>query len=136
MRIPESESHSYMPQSKSDIHITPDRVWEMIEEKWGYKKDEFFDPCPVNGTEGLEIEWKRLNYVNPPYPQLSEFVFKAIEEMTLAHYSIMLLPSKTDQDWFHALIERNLDILWIRKRLKFKNNKWSATQPHFLVMIK
>lgn len=129
---------SYMPKSKSDTHITPDRVYEMIESIWGYKQDELFDPCPVDATfDGLDTYWAPVNYVSPPYTLLKEFVDKAFMEADNYHYkSIMLLPSKTDQQWFHNIIARGSEIKWIRKRLKFKNNKWSATQPHFLVMIK
>ena len=130
---------SYMPPIKSDVHITPDRVWDMIKDMWGYEKEQFFDPCPVNPQwNGLDIDWKELNYVNPPYSReqgekktlLTLFVEKALEEKGT---TIMLLPSKTDQDWFHMI--KNYDILWINKRLKFKNNENSATQPHFLVKI-
>ena len=130
---------SYMPPIKSDVHITPDRVWDMIKEKWGYEKEQFFDPCPVNPQwNGLEINWKELNYVNPPYSRergdkktlLTLFVEKALEEKGT---TIMLLPSKTDQEWFHKIKE--FDIMWIRGRLKFVGNEWSATQPHFLVKI-
>ncbi len=134
-----------MPQSKSDVHLTPDRVFEIIKEKWGYSKEEMFDPCPENPQwNGLQIDWKKINFVNPPYGKelgekeslLSRFVDKAIREKLNGNHSIMLLPSKTDQDWFHSLISWNFEIKWIRKRLKFKNDKWSATQPHFLVLIK
>ncbi len=127
---------SYMPQSKSDVHITPDRVYDLIKEKWGYSKEDMFDPCPVNPQwDGLKIDWKEINFVNPPYTLLKEFVNKALLEFDKFHSTIMLLPCKTDQEWFHKLSYFHQDILWIRKRLKFKNNKWSATQPHFLVMI-
>tara|TARA_R110000782_G_scaffold62242_2_gene128032 strand:+ start:2246 stop:2644 length:399 start_codon:yes stop_codon:yes gene_type:complete len=130
---------SYMPPIKSDVHITPDRVWDMIKEKWGYEKEQFFDPCPVNPQwNGLDIDWRDLNYVNPPYSRergdkktlLTLFVEKALEEKGT---TVMLLPSKTDQEWFHKIKE--LDIMWIRGRLKFVGNEWSATQPHFLVKI-
>ena len=95
-----------------------------------------FDPCPVNPQwDGLKIEWKDMNFVNPPYTLLKEFVSKALLEYDKFKITIMLLPCKTDQDWFHSLSYFHQDILWIRKRLKFKNNKWSATQPHFLVKI-
>ena len=126
-----------MPPSKSDTHITPDRVWDIIQGELNLKKDDFFDPCPVNYTRnGLLIPWKKLNYVNPPYTLLKEFVARAIEESLIGKRTIMLLPSKTDQDWFHNIIDRKYQIFWIRKRLKFKNNKHHATQPHFLVVIK
>ena len=130
---------SYMPPIKSDVHITPDRVWDMIKDNWGYEKEQFFDPCPVNPQwNGLDINWKELNYVNPPYSReqgekktlLTLFVDKALEEKGT---TIMLLPSKTDQEWFHKIKE--FDIMWIRGRLKFVGNEWSATQPHFLVKI-
>jgi hypothetical protein len=130
---------SYMPPIKSDVHLTPDIVWDIIKEGWGYEQNQFFDPCPVNPKwNGLEIKWKELNYVNPPYSKqsgdkkslLTLFVEKALEE---SGTTIMLLPSKTDQEWFHKI--KHLPIIWIRGRLKFKNNKFSATQPHFLVKI-
>ena len=137
MKTQESVSTSYMPASKSDTYITPDRIWEMIEGKWGYKKDEFFDPCPVSCIwDALQINWEKLNFVNPPYSLLSKFVYKAIDEMTLAHYSIMLLPSKTDQPWFHNLLIRKYQIEWIRGRLKFEGEKHDSPQSHFLVMIR
>jgi len=130
---------SYMPPIKSDVHITPDRVWDMIKENWGYEKEQFFDPCPVNPQwNGLDIDWKELNYVNPPYSRqqgerktlLAQFVDKALKEKGT---TVMLLPSKTDQEWFHKIKE--FDTIWIRGRLKFIGNEWSATQPHFLVKI-
>ncbi len=128
---------SYMPPSKSDTHITPDKIYEFIENHWGYKKHELFDPCPVGYSEdGLKIIWRPINFVNPPYTLLKEFVVKAMASTTFGAKTIMLLPAKTDQDWFHDLKPWWPDIIWIRKRLKFKNNKHHATQPHFLVMIK
>ena len=129
---------SYMPESKSETHITPDRVFDLITLKWGWKFEEMFDPCPVDGTDGLTIDWKDKNFVNPPYTLLSEFVAKAHSETFWRHkMTILLLPAKTDQNWFHDyIIEKGYEILWIRKRLKFKNNKWGATQPHFLVLMK
>lgn len=127
--------NSYMPKSKSDVHLTPDRVFDIIKKRWDYSKDELFDPCPENPQyDGLKIDWKEVNFVNPPYTLLKEFVKKAIDE-SFRNTTIMLLPCKTDQHWFHELKPWWNQIEWIEKRLKFKNNKWSATQPHFLVMI-
>ena len=132
-------NNSYMPKSKSDTHLTPDRVYDMIKENWGYSKDDMFDPCPEDSLfDGLnynKLDWQKINYVNPPYTLLREFVKRAIDETVLGNKTIMLLPSKTDQEWYHNLIDLKFEIVWIRRRLKFKNNKWSATQPHFLVLI-
>ena len=125
-----------MPKSKSDVHITPDRVWSLINQFWGYDKEEFFDPCPLDPDfDGLKIDWKKLNYINPPYSKLKDFVYYGIEQSKQGKQSIFLLPCKTDQKFFHVLIENNYEIKWIEKRLKFKNNLNSSMQPHFLVNI-
>ncbi len=135
-----------MPPSKSDTHLTPDEVHEVILSVWELDSRKMFDPCPANADfDGLKIGWEDWNYVNPPYGKikgerktlLSQFVTKAIHELeTFNHKSIMLLPSKTDQDWYHELVRHGYGIYWFDHRLRFKNNKWSATQPHFMVMIK
>lgn len=126
-----------MPKSKSDVHITPDRVFDIIKERYGYDKSELFDPCPVNPKfDGLSIPWKKVNIVNPPYTDMPLWVAKACSEAMIYHNtSIMLLPSKTDQKWFHYIHHWHRSIVWIQGRLKFKNNKHLATQPHFLVVI-
>jgi hypothetical protein len=142
-RMVAKESNPYMPKSKSDVHITPRRVWEMIESTWGHKKTDFYDPCPLNPQQdGLTLPWTKLNFVNPPYgqrtnPLLMLFVVKAhYETRWEKNETILLLPAKTDQDWFHDyILEPGYEILWIRKRLKFEGEKSGATQPHFLVRM-
>ena len=60
---------------KSDIWETPKEIYNF------YMSRVFFDPCPINPTfDGLNIEWKDRNFVNPPYSQLLAWVHKAIEE--------------------------------------------------------
>jgi len=131
---------AYMPKSKTDEHITPNRVYKLIEDKWGLKKEDMFDPCPINAwLDGLEIPWQDYNYVNPPFDvkTLTKFVARANDQwFRYGNQSIMLLPSKTDQAWFHDYILSNkYEILWIKGRLKFKGEQNGSTQPHFLVRI-
>lgn len=139
-----------MPQSKSQTHISPDRVWDLIEDMIGMPAEMceklLYDPCPAYTPykapcffNGLYGDWKSHNYVNPPFEKtiLAEFVKKAVEQTREGRWSIMLLPAKTDQDWFHDIILKNhYRIKWIRGRLHFKNNKHSATGSHFLVMVR
>ena len=128
---------SYMPKSKSDDYITPQTVYNTIEKVFDYNPVTLFDPCPLFPEEdGLKINWKDFNFVNPPYSLLKEFVQKAIDESWKKHITIMLLPSKTDQEWFSKLIHLGYKIHWFTGRLKFDNEKHHATQPHFLVLIK
>jgi len=135
-----------MPKSKNQEHLTPDIIFDLIFDEWGIFPFAFYDPVP-KGTpykssiffNGLYGNWKKYNFVNPPYEiqTLTQFVKKAIQQAQQGKTSIMLLPCKTDQDWFHFRILLNdFQILWIRKRLRFKNNKDGATGSHFLVEIK
>lgn len=134
-----------MPKSKNQEHLTPDRVFDLIDQEFNIKKFHFTDQCPV-GTpfrapcffNSLYGNWDLVNYVNPPYEvrTLEKFVDKAIQESKKARISVMLLPCKTDQNWFHDLILKNhYKIRFIRKRLKFKNNKDGSTGSHFIVLI-
>lgn len=137
---------AYMPQSKSQTHLSPDRVFEIIEVTWDISKEELYDPCPAYTPykspiffNGLYGNWKLWNYVNSPFDTktLEAFVKKAVQQSKIGNKTIMLLPTKTDQDWFHDFIKnRSEDIVWIRKRLKFKNDKHHAPDTHFLVLIK
>jgi len=134
---------SYKPKSKNQEHITPDKIYDMIFEMSGIPKEKLYDPCPI-GTpykspcffNGLYGDWKEWNYVNPMYEvkTLTKFVQKAVQQSEKGNKSWMLLPSKTDQAWFHIHI-KDRKITWIFRRLKFKNNKDHATDPHFLVLI-
>lgn len=131
---------------KSQTHITPQRVYDIIEAKWGWKKEEMYDPCPgYTPTKsacffnGLIGHWQKKNYVNPPYliKPLTKFVEMAVMEASeYGNESIMLLPSKTEQDWFQDLIwAGEYEIEWIRRRLKFTNDPHYAESRHFLVKI-
>jgi len=134
-----------MPKSKNQEHLTPDRVFDLIESKWFIRRELFYDPCPVATPfrspcffNGLYGNWHQYNFVNPPFEirTLEKFVVKAVDEAEKGMVSVLLLPCKTDQAWFHNIILKNeYEILWIRKRLKFKNNKDSSTGSHFLVKI-
>lgn len=140
----------YMPKSKSQTHLTPDRVYDIIEANWNVSKIDLHDPCPPYTPykspiffNGLYGNWEEYNYVNPPFEvkTLTQFVEKAIQQKKKGKTSFMLLPVKSDQDWWHdhmvpILYETPRNVLWIKRRLHFKNDKDSAQASHFLVMIK
>ena len=59
----------------TDDWRTPSSLYDKIM-RLGY-----YDPCPYKSSfNGLEIEWKEKNFVNPPYSQLKTWIIKAIEE--------------------------------------------------------
>jgi hypothetical protein len=87
---------------------------------------DFFDPCPLNDNpkiNGLEIPWKKKNYVNPPYSNKIPWIKKAIEEQEKGNTTVMLLPFDTSAIWFFELVVPNAIILGFRGRLKLDNGK-------------
>lgn len=97
----------------------------------------YFDPCPLfSSFNGLIIEWKQYNFVNPPYDNILAFVLKAIEETKKGHISVFLVPSRTDTKWFHLLLNNcDCDIMFIKGRLKFGESKSCAPFPSILITV-
>ena len=84
---------------------------------------DYFDPCPINSKfDGLNIEWKEQNFINPPYSRkLKElFIRKAFEESKKGKLCIMLLPVSTSTKIFHEIIYPNAEIRFLKGRVKFK----------------
>jgi hypothetical protein len=106
-----------------DDWATPPEFLEKIRKKYG----DFFDPCPwhhdLNQWDGLKIEWKKLNYVNPGYSLevKSAFVKTAVGWSVFGCKSILLLPVSTSTVLFHDWIKPFLkeDIWFLRGRLRF-----------------
>jgi len=106
----------------SDNWGTPDKFYNELNEEFNFN----FDPCPLNHDikkwDGLKIEWKERNYINPPYSQkLKEsFVKKAIEESKKGKLCVMLLPVSTSTKLFHEhILPNKKEIRFVKRRLKF-----------------
>ena len=114
--------------------------------KWLYDElnKEFhfdFDPCPLNDNpvfDGLSIEWKQRNYINPPYGrQIGNWIRKAYQESISGKLCVMLLPSRTDTKWFHeSILPYAKEIRFIKGRLKFGNATNSAPFPSMITIFK
>ncbi len=118
--------------STNDNWETPDYILSDIREEFG----EFFDPCPLNHDlrkwNGLEVGWKDVNFINPPYNNKDKvaFIRKAYEEHLKGKTCILLIPVTTDIPIFHELILEFGEIRFIKGRVKFKgyNSKGEYTE--------
>ena len=114
---------------KSDNWATPNVMYEF------YEKNNYFDPCPLNSSfDGLEIEWKNKNFVNPPYSKIKQFVDKAIMEHKNGNEVILLIPARTDTKYFRKLVDYGCNIDFITGRLHF-NESDSAPFPSCLIYL-
>lgn len=86
-----------------------------------------------------------ITFCNPPYGrEIGKWVRKAYETQKSAwnykHKTIvvMLVPSRTDTKWFHDYIynKENVEVRFLKGRLKFGNAKNSAPFPSMIVVFK
>jgi len=54
------------------------------------------------------------------------WVKKAYEESLTGTTTVMLLPCRTETQWWHDYIEPYAEIRWIRKKVKFEGQKDTA----------
>jgi hypothetical protein len=135
-----TETQKLMFSSVSYNWITPPEFYKKLDEEFHFD----FDPCPypMPSWNGLEINWGKRNYVNPPYGrEIGKWVHKGFVESRKGKLVVMLLPARTDTKWFHNIIlASHADIRFIPGRLKFitpnGNVPNSAPFPSIVVIFR
>lgn len=101
---------------------TPKKIYDELNKEFNFE----FDPCPlqhdIEEWDGLKIEWKERNFINPPYSRtLKEaFIVKAIEESKKGKLCVMLLPVSTSTKVFHEhILPNKKEIRFFKGRIKF-----------------
>jgi site-specific DNA-methyltransferase (adenine-specific) len=131
--------------SKSDEWATPQAFFKQVSAEFGgfdldvcattenAKCDRFY----AIDDDRLSQPWARKNWCNPPYSDIKRWVQKARREQLLGNQTVMLIPARTDTAIFHDSIynQPNVDIRFIRGRLKFGDSKNSAPFPSMLVIF-
>lgn len=112
---------------------TPKAVYQILDAEFHFD----FDPCPPNPTfDGLQIDWGRVNFVNPPYRQLKEWCAKAYAEHLKGKTVVLLIPSRTDTAAWHDYCMKATEIRFIRGRLKFDDQPNSAPFPSAIIIFR
>ena len=134
-----------MFSSKTDLWETPQDLFDKLNNEFHFTLDVCATPenakCEEFYTkeqDGLKQPWKGTVWCNPPYGrQIGEWVRRAFLASVSGSTVVMLLPARTDTKWFHDYIYRrnNVEIRFIRGRLKFGGNKNSAPFPSMVVVF-
>jgi len=100
------------------------------------KAERFF----TKEDNGLSQNWNADRvWLNPPYGRvIKDWIAKALHEYDQgrAKKIMMLLPARTDTRWFWSFYERtDVEVRFIKGRLKFGGSKNSAPFPSMLVII-
>ena len=122
------------------VHSSNNHTWKTPKGVYDYLDKEFkfvFDPCPSKPSfDGLNCEWSDMNFVNPPYgTELPKWINKAIIEQQKKHYSVLLIPSRTDTKWFSEIYNYATEIRFIVGRIKFVGAVNSAPFPSMIVIF-
>lgn len=127
-------------QSKAtDNWQTPPEIYNPLNAEFNFD----FDPCPLNSKlDGLSINWGKVNFVNPPYSLVKQFLKKAWDEIKAGNseIAVFLTFSNTDTGWFHEYIYHKAEIRFIKGRVKFLNSNGekvnSAMRPSMIAILK
>ena len=111
---------------------TPKALYKKLDKEFNFD----FDPCPTNPKfNGLEIEWKNRNFVNPPYGnQIKYWIKKGYEESLKDKLVVFLIPSRTDTRYWHDYIMKADEIRFIKGRLHF-SEKGPAPFPSCIAIF-
>jgi phage N-6-adenine-methyltransferase len=133
--------------SNSDEWSTPDSFFRFYNRKYKFTLDVCAtaentkcDDYYTKEQDGLKQSWTTTPgwvWCNPPYSKIKDWVIKASDEQSRGVKIVMLIPARTDTKWFHEYIYnmKNIDIEFIKGRLKFSNSKNSAPFPSMLVIF-
>lgn len=128
--------HKGMFTSLKQDWQTPKEIYEGLHKEFNFD----FDPCPINPTfDGLEIDWGKRNFVNPPYGRYKEgkykgksaqdlFVKKAYEELQKGNLCVLLIPVRTSSARWQKYILDNpkAQIRCMPQRFKFSEFSTAA----------
>ena len=125
-----------------------DMTWETPQYFFDILNEEFkftLDPCATPETakckkyytkeqNGLLQDWTgEIVFCNPPYgTEIKKWVKKCSEEKALV---VMLIPARTDTQYFHQYIYNKAEIRFIKGRLKFGGDQKGSGSAPFPSMV-
>lgn len=134
-----------MFSSATDNWATPQDFFDKLNAEFHFDldvcADEINHKCDKYYTkeqDGLTMPWKGIVWCNPPYGrEIGKWVRKALFASVNGATVVMLIPARTDTKWFHDYIYKrdNVEIRFVRGRLKFGNSKNSAPFPSMVVVF-
>lgn len=135
-----------MFSSATDNWATPQDFFDNLNAEFHFDLDVCADEsnhkCDKYYTkeqDGLTMPWTGIVWCNPPYGrEIGLWVRKALFASVGGATVVMLIPARTDTKWFHDYIYKrgNVEIRFVRGRLKFGNSKNSAPFPSMVVVFK
>lgn len=139
--------NTYIQRTKnaSDEYETPMDLFKELNNEFNFN----LDPCSTDENckcknhytiedDGLTQNWGGYRvFCNPPYSDIGSWVEKAYREGCKDNtVVVMLIPSRTDTQYFHNFINNRAEIRFIKGRLKFGDSKHTAPFPSMIVIFR
>jgi phage N-6-adenine-methyltransferase len=132
--------------SKSNEWATPQDFFDELDKEFHFT----LDPCatPENAKckkyytikeDGLKQDWQgETVFCNPPYGRkIKDWVKKCYEESQKPNTTVvMLIPARTDTNYFHEYIYGKAEIRFVKGRLRFGDGKDRAPFPSMVVIYR
>lgn len=130
--------------STTDLWETPQAFFDQLNAEfcfsldacalpWNAKCERYYTP----EQDGLSQIWTGVVWCNPPYGRkIGKWVEKAVASVSEGATVVMLLPARTDTQWFHRYIYHQAEIRFVPGRLKFGGAKWNAPFPCMVVIFR
>lgn len=135
-------------ESAKQEWTTPDSLFDPVNAEFKFTLDaaadetnkraeKFFDAT----DDGLSQDWGRhVTWLNPPYGartgKLSDWVKKAFESSKLGATVVMLIPARTNTNWFHDVCLKYGEVRFVRGRPKFGGAEHGLPQPLCFVIFR
>jgi len=126
---------------------TPDNVFDPLDEEFHFDIDLAADKtnhkCKRYFSEknnALIKDWRGTCWLNPPfgnkYGTIKDWVRKSYEESMKNNIIVMLIPTRTNTNWWSEYVMKSKEIRFIRGRPKFGDSKHGLPQPLAIIVFK
>lgn len=130
--------------SNTDNWATPQWLFDDLDKEFHFTLDVCADDqnhkCEkyyTKADDDLKNSWVGSVFMNPPYGQeIAKWIRKAYSERANCETIVMLVPARTDTNWFHDYIYHEAEIRFLRGRVRFGGAKWNAPFPSMVAIYK
>ena len=132
-------------KSKSEEYETPLYIFEPLQKEFNLKLDvcatEKNSKCKLFFTkedDALTKNWNKNFWMNPPFSRnLKKWVQKAYEESQKGVIGVLILPVRSNTNWWHKyIIDTKAEVRFLKGEIKFSNYKRGLWLPFAIVIFK
>jgi len=131
--------------SENTNHRTPTWLFRKLNDEFHFQLDaaasQYNALCEKYysvGDDGLAQPWAPLvTWLNPPYSRkLIRWLRKSREEAVAGTTVVVLVPARTDTEWFHRYAFGYAQIRFVRGRMTFGNEQNGAPFPSMVLIFR